>query len=98
MIMWFVVVEPGTSNQLLTKPTLIELVCACKRQPVWSCGQLKSSELPTDTRVMLVRVVLIPLATRSLPSEASVFVFQTRFGPGVAGTRLVNKPSRKPAE
>ena len=32
-------VEPATMLQFVDKPTEFELVCASKRQPVWSVGQ-----------------------------------------------------------
>ena len=36
-------------------------------------------------------------AMRSVPSPASVFVFQTSPGPGVAGDRTANAPEQLPA-
>ncbi len=55
---------------------------------MWSDGHESVSEFPDVTQLICGGVVL---TIRSVPSVISVFVFQARFSPGVAGS-IEEKP------
>jgi hypothetical protein len=59
-VIWFVVVDPLTTYQLLLRPTLRELVCVSRVQPVWS-GQESVSWLPDTLETMFGGVGFTPL-------------------------------------
>lgn len=52
-VMLLVEVESGISNQFVLRPVATELVCICKRQPVWSLGHESVNMPPATEFVML---------------------------------------------
>src|SRR5437773_2070393 len=91
-VIWLVEVEPGTSSQLVPRPTEMELVCARRRQPMWSAGQERVRRFPETVFVIVTGAVLTTERTRSVPSVARVLVFQARPWPGLAGVSAANTP------
>src|ERR1700743_3542734 len=95
-MIWLVVVAFWTSTQLVPRPTLSALVCACNLQPVWSAGQDNVRLPPLTAVTILVGFVFTtgaePVMRRN-PSVVSVLVSQARPGPGVAGIKLVKPTS-----
>src|ERR1017187_9507529 len=53
-IIWFVASAAVSVTQLVPRPAVSELVCACKCQPVWSAGQLICNVLLLAVSVRLV--------------------------------------------
>ena len=49
MVNWFTFVESATVAQFVPRPAAMEFVCDCKRQPVWSDGQLNCNWPPLIT-------------------------------------------------
>src|SRR5687767_6377596 len=88
-VIWLVAMELGTLNQLVLRPTEMELVCTWRRQPMWSAGQETVSRLPERALAIVTGAVL---TTRSVPSVTRVLVFQARPWPGVAGVSAAKAP------
>src|SRR5436190_16231059 len=93
-VMWSAVMELWISNQLVLRPTAIELVCACRRQPMWSAGQdtMRHCEAVHGTMCSKESVGGEVLTTRRVPSVARVLVFHASPGPGLAGSSAANVP------
>src|ERR1035441_7222131 len=77
--------EPGTATQLVVRPACGGLVCASRRQPVWSVGHERFTWPPAAWAVIFVARVLV---TRSVPSWVRVLVSQAMFAPRVTGVIL----------
>src|SRR5882724_7750121 len=88
-------VDPATSTQLLPRPEPRELVCTCKRQPVWSTGQPRVNWLPLTTAVIGAGVELTAV-TRRVPSAGRWLVSHWRPSAGWLGMMEVKAPLALP--
>ena len=66
-VIWFVAVEPVTGNQVVPRPVVRELVCACKVQPRWLAGQARVRFAPVTVQMRFVGVGETALFTTSVP-------------------------------